>query len=121
MSDEGEITKLQEEYALRFDARDADGFAALFVEDAEVVLPGGFRLLGNEKLHKAVRNMPPGGRHFPEPGKIELDGDTATSSSRFSQKAVAAALPARTASAMAPTVSSMGTFGSTRCWYSRSM
>ncbi|MDB6103626.1 MAG: hypothetical protein JWO52_3625 [Gammaproteobacteria bacterium] len=83
MSDEGEITKLQEEYALRFDARDADGFAALFVEDAEVVLPGGFRLLGNEKLHKAVRNMPPGGRHFPEPGKIELDGDTATSSSRF--------------------------------------
>ena len=30
-------------------------------------------------------------------------------------------LPARTTSAMAPTVSSIGTCGSTRCWYKRSM
>jgi uncharacterized protein (TIGR02246 family) len=83
MSDENEITKLQQEYALRFDARDADGFMALFVEDAEIVLPGGFRLAGHEKLRKAVRNMPPGGRHFPELGKVEIDGATAASTSRY--------------------------------------
>ena len=83
MSDETDIKALQMAYAARTDARDAEGFADLFTDDGELVLPGGFRIAGREKLLKAVRNMPPGGRHLPQPGAILINGDRAQATSRF--------------------------------------
>jgi uncharacterized protein (TIGR02246 family) len=83
MTDEQQISALQQNYAALFDARDIDGFAALFAEDAELVVPGGLRLRGHERFRKAVANMPPGGTHHPEAATIEIDADTATATSRF--------------------------------------
>lgn len=83
MDDKTQIQFLQREYAARFDARDPEGFANLFTPDAEVVLPNGYKLSGHEKMLKVVRNTPPGGLHLPEAGPIEIEGDSATASSRF--------------------------------------
>ena len=83
MDPKAEITRLQKAYALHFDAREAEAFAALFTEDAEVIVPGGHRILGREKLLKACQRTPPGGGHYPEEGTITIDGDKATASSRF--------------------------------------
>jgi len=83
MDPKTEIERLQRAYAVNFDARAPEAFAALFTEDAEVILPGGHRLLGHEKLLRAVQKTPAGGTHHPEKGSITVAGDTATASSRF--------------------------------------
>ena len=83
MDDTTEIRALQRAYASAFDARDPEAFANLFTADAEVVLPNGVRLVGREKLLKAVRNTPPGGVHTPEDGAILVQGEQATGASRF--------------------------------------
>jgi uncharacterized protein (TIGR02246 family) len=83
LDDKAQIQHLQREYAARFDARDPEGFAGLFTPDAEVILPNGYRLTGHEKMLKVVRNTPAGGVHLPEDGRIDVDGDSATASSRF--------------------------------------
>ena len=83
MNDKDTITRLQADYARRLDARDAKGFTALFCEAGELVRPDGRRFTGPEKIRKAIQSMPAGGAHIPEAGSIEIDGDKATSTSRF--------------------------------------
>ena len=83
MSDEAQIRALLAGYADRFDRRDADGFAELFAEDAVLVPPGGREIIGLEKITKAVRNMPPGGRHLPGDAQIQVTGDRAVATSRY--------------------------------------
>jgi uncharacterized protein (TIGR02246 family) len=83
MSDKDTIIRLQADYARRLDARDADGFAALFTENAELVRPDGHRTIGTEKIRKAIQKMPIGGTHIPGEASIEIDGNKATATSRF--------------------------------------
>jgi uncharacterized protein (TIGR02246 family) len=83
LNDKDTIIRLQADYARRLDARDAGGFAALFTETAELVRPDGHRTIGTEKIRKAIQKMPIGGTHIPGEASIEIDGDKATSTSRF--------------------------------------
>lgn len=79
MDDVDAIRKLQLDYAVFFDARDAEAFASLYTDDATVLPPTGKAFSGREKLLKAVINAAPGGWHRPLEATIEVSGDVATS------------------------------------------
>jgi ketosteroid isomerase-like protein len=79
MNDVSAIRKLQLDYAVFFDARDAVAFANLYTDDATVFPPTGKSFSGREKLLKAVINAAPGGWHRPLEPIIEVNGDVATS------------------------------------------
>jgi len=83
MADRDEIQALQVGYAEKFDARDAEAFANLFTDNGVMVPPGMREIVGREKLIKAVRNMPPGGTHYPQEVEIEINGHEAIASCRY--------------------------------------
>jgi uncharacterized protein (TIGR02246 family) len=80
-----EIRNLQLAYGKLFDARDAEGFAALYTEDAVLVQIGGKEIRTRDKFKKAVRNMPPAGQgaHLMLDTRLEIDGDQARGTCRF--------------------------------------
>jgi len=85
MDDRSAIRALQLAYGERFDARDPEGFAALFTEDAVMVQPGGNEIRTLEKFRKSVRNMPPrgDGYHAMLETEIRIEGDHASAHTRY--------------------------------------
>jgi uncharacterized protein (TIGR02246 family) len=83
MDDIEAIRGLLQAYADRFDARDAEGFAALFTEDAVIRHPTGREFTGREKLVKLVEKTPKGGRHTPGDAKVDVSGDQAKVHSEY--------------------------------------
>jgi uncharacterized protein (TIGR02246 family) len=61
MDDMSVIRQLQLDYAVHFDARDAESFANLYTDDATIWPPTGKPFSGRDKLLKAVNNSAPGG------------------------------------------------------------
>ncbi len=77
MSDHAEIAHLRTLYAQYFDARDADAFISLFVQDGAMVVPGGKEIRGHERLARLVAQVPKSGTHVPLDGETTIDGDSA--------------------------------------------
>jgi uncharacterized protein (TIGR02246 family) len=76
--DTREIRALQIAYGERFDARDAEGFAALYTSDAQIMQHNGRIFSGHDKLRKAVRNMPASdGFHRMGSFSVSVDADAA--------------------------------------------
>jgi hypothetical protein len=79
------IIELEAAYARRFDARDGDGWAALFTEDgvyqARGAIPGGAGLYvgGRTALAAFCRKAPFDGIHLLHLPQVAFDGDTARS------------------------------------------
>jgi len=85
LSDREQIRQLQLAYVRLFDARDADGFAELYTDDAVLIQAGGKEIRTKEKFRKSVVNMPPKGDGFHNmlDSDIVVDGDTARARTRF--------------------------------------
>jgi ketosteroid isomerase-like protein len=78
-TDREQIRTLQLAYAALFDARDAEGFAELYADDAVLVQIGGKEIRTKDKFRKSVVNMPPLGDGFHRMLETEIvvEGDHA--------------------------------------------
>ena len=76
--DREEIRALTATYNRRFDDQDADGWAALFVDDGELEVVGGRTSRGGEELRAMCTTTGYGTVHITCDSVIELDGDRAT-------------------------------------------
>ncbi len=77
LADRTRIIELTARYNRAYDEGDAEGFAALFTDDAVMEVVGGFRVEGHEGLTKMCAGMPWGIMHVTVDPVIEIDGDTA--------------------------------------------
>ena len=83
MNDQETIRDLQIRYCQCFDARDGDGYGAIFTEDGVLTLPGDRRVVGREELRKMARRAPPGGWHKALETTIAVTRDQGTGVCRF--------------------------------------
>ena len=76
--DRARIRELTARYNHCFDSGDAEGFAATFVDDGEVVIEGGPTLSGRAALVEMCERTPFGTMHVTADAEVTVAGDRAT-------------------------------------------
>lgn len=88
LEDLQEITQLLIDYGELLDLRDLDGFAALWVEDAEFVMSTGRSASGRQAIRDmlaaVMERSPASAIHIETNPRITLDGDRASSTILYS-------------------------------------